>query len=76
MRKKIKKAIISTLVIATLLSPITAFAIDNEVSNDNVSIVARGDTYIWVFETRNGKLYKRLFNTKTGKYVGDWILVG
>lgn len=29
----------------------------------------------WVFATFDGKLYKRLWNTSTGQWAGDWIYV-
>ncbi len=30
----------------------------------------------WVYKVENGKRYKRLYNTSTGAWVGDWIYVG
>lgn len=36
---------------------------------------ARGEQYIWVYGTRNGVQYKRLYDTSTGKWVSDWIKV-
>lgn len=29
---------------------------------------------IWVIKRENGKTYRRLFNTTTGEFIGDWIL--
>lgn len=47
-------------------------------SSGNVieSSIARSDEIGWIYETRNGKLYKCLFNFTTGEEIGDWILVG
>ncbi len=28
---------------------------------------------VWVVKIENGKKYRRLFNTTTGEYIGDWI---
>lgn len=33
------------------------------------------NTLQWYYKTENGKLYKRLFNTATNQWVGDWIYV-
>lgn len=37
---------------------------------------ARADNIGWVYKTVNGKLYRRLYNHTTKKYLTDWELVG
>lgn len=34
----------------------------------------RADVIGWVYETRNGQTYKRLYNYTTNQWIGDWIL--
>lgn len=60
------------------VSPCTVMAEGNDVQKKNVEVekfVKSGDTQ-WVYKTENGKLYKRLKNLTTGKWLTDWILVG
>lgn len=33
----------------------------------------RSQEIIWKYKMINGKLYKRQFNTVTGKWIGNWI---
>ena len=40
------------------------------------SIEPQSNKLIWIFKTENGKRYKRLYNTSTGNWVGDWIYIG
>ena len=37
-------------------------------------IDSRKDDIRYVYEVRDGKLYKRLYNYSKDKWVGDWIL--
>ena len=30
----------------------------------------------WKYKIKDGNLYKRLMDIKTGQWIGDWILVG
>ncbi len=34
----------------------------------------RADVIKWVYDTRDGNTYKRLYNYTTGEWIGDWIL--
>lgn len=34
------------------------------------------DKVIWIFEERGTGLWKRLYNTTTDEWVGEWIYVG
>ena len=33
----------------------------------------RNTNVVWVYKTVNGKTYKRLYNTATKQWIGDWI---
>lgn len=37
-------------------------------------ISPQSEEIIWVVTKINGKKYRRLYNTTTGKFIGDWIL--
>lgn len=39
------------------------------------SIVPLKDVIIWRYKTLNGKTYKRLYNSTTRQWIGNWILV-
>ena len=43
--------------------------VDQEITNE-----PRKDDIRYVYEVRDGKLYKRLYNYSKDKWVGDWIL--
>lgn len=67
--------LISGALIST--SPCTVMAKGNDVQEKNVKvekIVKSGGTK-WIYKTENGKLYKRLKDLTTGKWLTDWILV-
>lgn len=68
--------LISEVLIST--SPCTVMAKGNDVQEKNVKvekIVKSGGTQ-WIYKTENGKLYMRLKDLTTGKWLTDWILVG
>ncbi len=80
---QIKKIIKKTLNLLTLfevllitlsLSPLSAdFNVFPQIILEENT--ARGEQYIWVYETRNGVQYKRLYDAATGKWVTDWLKV-
>ena len=43
-------------------------------STENYSVVPRKDDIRYVYQIKNGKLYKRLYNFSKDEYIGDWIL--
>jgi len=43
---------------------------------ENAVITTYSDKIQWVFDTINGKRYKRLYNFSTRTWIGDWILIG
>lgn len=68
--------LISGVLIST--SPSTVMAKGNDVQEKNVKvekIVKSGDTQ-WIYKTENGKLYMRLKDLSTNKWLTEWILVG
>ena len=38
------------------------------------AVAPQSDNLRWIYKVENGKRYKRLFNTTTGGWIGDWIL--
>lgn len=37
------------------------------------AIMPMADVYVWKYKVINNKMYKRLYNRSTGKWVGEWI---
>lgn len=69
--------------IIILLASIMVFGSSNlvQASSDQMENIAqetiiepRKDDIRYVYEVRDGKLYKRLYNYSKDKWVGDWIL--
>lgn len=76
-----KKNIINTILTYSLMTFLLASnaAITPQQSNeliDNSNISTYANKYEWRYKTENGKLYKRLYNTTTLTWAGDWILIG
>lgn len=44
-----------------------------ETAENTSEIQPRSEEIVWVIRKINGKWYRRLFNTTTGEYIGDWI---
>lgn len=42
-------------------------------ASENSSISARADHIEWRYSTRNGVVYKRLYNYSKNIWIGDWI---
>ena len=40
------------------------------------TISPQSDRLVWVMKEEDGKLYRRLYNASTGKWMTDWILCG
>lgn len=80
---KIKKFILAATTVLTLslcsLQPAITVAASSQicaVKQDADSISPRSDIIRWVYKIENGKVYKRLYNSSIGVWVGDWIYVG
>ena len=74
--KKVGKLMLMTL----LCSMALFFAAPNFSIMANAAVPPKGETaepckdiLRWVFDIRDNKLYKRLYNTSTCNWVGDWI---
>lgn len=67
-----------TLSLCSLQPAITATASNQtySVEQDRGSISPKSDIKRWLYKIENGKVYKRLYNTSTGVWIGDWIYVG
>ena len=39
------------------------------------NLIQKKDVLVWKYKSINGKMYKRLYNKTTGKWVGAWIRV-
>lgn len=57
-----------------------SFSITNNFTEKNIyanstnNISPRSNTIIWIKKEYNGHIYKRLFNTTTNTWIGNWIL--
>ncbi|MDR1687536.1 MAG: hypothetical protein LBS21_02860 [Clostridiales bacterium] len=73
--KKCKRAILVIIAIFMLsVSPVYAMMDIYSMVVQQQSL-ASADIFEWVFKIENGKYYKRLYNSTTGQWIGDWILV-
>lgn len=75
MNKKMRMRLGAVLMAATLCIPSVPVLASVEMNSVPFTeeITPRGPAYEWVFKIVNGKMYKRLFNIKSGKYIGEWI---
>ncbi len=77
-----RKIILSTILFFTLsTTPLSVFAatISTPLRLANInthSISPQSDNIVWQYKVENGKIYKRLYNTSNGTYIGEWIYVG
>lgn len=75
MKKKIIKTIlVSTLAVHLVTQPLCVFGCDINITR-TIYDLGKGDKFVWRYKEINGKMYKRLYNTSTGKYVGEWTPV-
>ena len=68
---------ISTILIFSIV-PISAREnISSNVKNIQYTqnLIQKKDVLVWKYKSINGRMYKRLYNKTTGKWVGDWIRV-
>lgn len=73
MKKKLILSFISTIVIFTTAIPVFAETNTPIITNELVNEY-RKDDIRWVYEARDGKLYKRQYNFSRKEWIGDWIL--
>ena len=76
--KKISKITLMTLLcLLSLLFVAPSFSITANAAtpSEEESVDPQADILEWVYDQRGTKIYKRLYNTSTGNWVGDWIFV-
>ncbi len=80
---KTKKLILTaafalTLSVCSLQPTFTASASSQNCSVEQCEefVTPRSDIIEWVYKIENGKIYKRLYNSSTASWIGDWIYVG
>lgn len=73
MKKKIIKTIImATVAVHLVTQPLYVFGCDINITG-TIHDLGKGNQLVWKYKEINGRMYKRLYNTSTGKYVGEWI---
>lgn len=67
---------IMLLTIATVLGSSNLVQALPQIKNTvlNTTVESRKDNIQYVYEVRDGQLYKRLYNYSKGTWVGNWIL--
>lgn len=70
-----KKAVITLFLLTALLSTIPVSASANRSNAATSTVTPKAHDIRWIYKKIDGKLYKRLYNHTTRKWVGDWILV-
>lgn len=80
---KTKKIILAATTVLTLslcsLQPAITASASNQnfiVEQNESSITPRSDITRWIYKVEDGKIYKRLYNSSIGVWIGDWIYVG
>ncbi len=80
---KIKRLILAattvlTLSVCSMQPAITASASSQNclVEQGENSVAPRSDVTRWLYKIEDGKVYKRLYNSSIGVWIGDWIYVG
>lgn len=80
MKNRIIRHLITTvgLLCCTLclsVLPVSAAAAEPQSTGIGTTIEPQQAVKRWIYEERDNKLYKRLFNFSTGQWEGDWIFV-
>lgn len=78
MKKKLVTGIVCVCMCFSCLSSVGAeevveASVQNTQSAEGGGISTRSEKIVWVIKEVNGKKYRRLFNTTTGEFIGDWI---
>lgn len=77
MKKIFKYFVVTTLILATVApTSVMAASQHTEISSSTSYDIQPRDILEWYYKEENGRLYKRLFNHGTKKWVTDWMLVG
>lgn len=77
MRKISKITLMTVLCSLSLLfmAPELSISASAATPPEEDTVAPCADILQWVFEKRGNRLYKRLYNTSTMEWVGDWIFV-
>lgn len=62
----------ATVVVHLATQPLYVFGCDINITG-TIHDLDKGNQLVWKYKEINGRMYKRLYNTSTGKYVGEWI---
>lgn len=76
-KRKNKLAALGSVVcvsLAVLFSPASALPVQAAVSQNPV-VMPMKDAISWIYDVKNNKLYRRLYNHSTGSWIGNWIYV-
>lgn len=76
--KRIGKIILMTMLCSlSLLFAVPSFSIFASAATppSEEGIDPQADIIEWIYMKRGAAIYKRLFNTSTGEWIGDWIFV-
>ena len=77
--KKISKITLMTLLcLLSLLFVAPGFSISASAATppEEETATPQADVLEWIYDQRGTSVYKRLYNTSTHNWVGDWIYVG
>jgi len=73
-----KKWIKLTILLFTISSIIllqNSFTVTTKANSKSNGIITYSDNIEWRYKSIDGKLHKRLYNTTTKKWIGNWIPV-
>lgn len=78
MKRISKITLIAVLCSLSLLFVVPNFSITANAATppEEEGVAPQSDIIVWVYDYRGTQIYKRLYNTTTGEWVGDWIYVG
>ena len=78
MKKISKITLIAVLCSLSLLFVVPSFSITASAatSSGDEGVSPQADILEWILDYRGTHIYKRLYNTTTHEWVGDWIYVG
>lgn len=74
-KRNLKRKLLLLIAVGSLCTPASVMAADAEIEVQSNEVSPRVDYIEWVYKVIDGQLYMRLYNYKTGEYIGEWILV-
>lgn len=76
-KKKIKLAAfvgVACMSLGVLLGPVSTLPTQAAASREE-TVMPMSHAISWMYEVRDNKIYKRLYNYSTCNWIGDWIYV-